>query len=355
MSKIVFSNNASSLLAASIGDNDTTVQVTSTEGSLFPSPGVGEFFKVALVNAAGDLEICHCTSRSGDLLTVTRAQEGTSAQSWTNGVTRVELRNTKGTLEQMVQRDGDTLTGDLNFAGNEARDARLTGDTVMVGGQLVGTAIRGTEDDGSNEIVVPSDGSKATAGGSPILTADDGIAEQMPVGAIIMWYGSLGSLPTGWQLCDGSNGTPDMRGAFPRGAGGAYILGGSGGSATASGNTGAGGGHTPTGSVDGHALTEDEMPSHSHGILGTNSTSGVVDENFHGGNMNGVPAVYNAGGTESHRSTSSAGNPLTEAKGGGNAHSHSLTMNAVADHTHSLASISTLPPYKQLYFIMKVS
>jgi microcystin-dependent protein len=108
-------------------------------------------------------------------------------------------------------------------------------------------------------------------------------------------------------------------------------------------------------SVDGHAITEAEMPSHSHGILGTNSTGGVVDENFHGGNMNGVPAVYNAGGTESHRSASSAGNPLTEAKGSGSAHTHTAAAVSDGAHTHSLSSISILPTYKQLYFIMKVS
>lgn len=38
-----------------------------------------------------------------------------------------------------------------------------------------------------------------------------------PAGSIIMWSGALGNIPVGWQLCDGSNGTPDMRGRFPVG------------------------------------------------------------------------------------------------------------------------------------------
>ena len=38
--------------------------------------------------------------------------------------------------------------------------------------------------------------------------------ESLPVGAIIMWSGTLSSIPTDWQLCDGTNGTPDLRGRF---------------------------------------------------------------------------------------------------------------------------------------------
>jgi len=40
----------------------------------------------------------------------------------------------------------------------------------------------------------------------------------MPSGAIILWYGSIASIPTGWYLCDGANGTPDLRNKFVIGA-----------------------------------------------------------------------------------------------------------------------------------------
>jgi microcystin-dependent protein len=39
-----------------------------------------------------------------------------------------------------------------------------------------------------------------------------------------MWHGSIGSIPTGWVLCDGTLGTPDMRDRFVQGAGGALNL-----------------------------------------------------------------------------------------------------------------------------------
>jgi len=36
----------------------------------------------------------------------------------------------------------------------------------------------------------------------------------LPIGAICMWSGAPSAIPTGWVLCDGSNGTPDLRGRF---------------------------------------------------------------------------------------------------------------------------------------------
>lgn len=35
---------------------------------------------------------------------------------------------------------------------------------------------------------------------------------------IVMWFGTLATIPTGWQICDGTNGTPDLRGYFVKGA-----------------------------------------------------------------------------------------------------------------------------------------
>ena len=47
---------------------------------------------------------------------------------------------------------------------------------------------------------------------------------------IIAWYGSTGSIPTGFVLCDGSNSTPDLRDRFIIGAGNSYAVDASGGS-----------------------------------------------------------------------------------------------------------------------------
>lgn len=52
-------------------------------------------------------------------------------------------------------------------------------------------------------------GKPLTSGGVPHT--------MLPVGSIIMWYGT--TIPQGWNICNGSNGTPDLRNRFVIGAG----------------------------------------------------------------------------------------------------------------------------------------
>ena len=40
----------------------------------------------------------------------------------------------------------------------------------------------------------------------------------LDIGVIALWHGSIATIPAGWQLCDGTNGTPDLRGRFVAGA-----------------------------------------------------------------------------------------------------------------------------------------
>jgi len=44
----------------------------------------------------------------------------------------------------------------------------------------------------------------------------------LPTGLICLWSGAIGTIPTGWKLCDGNNGTPDLRNKFLLAAGGLY-------------------------------------------------------------------------------------------------------------------------------------
>lgn len=52
------------------------------------------------------------------------------------------------------------------------------------------------------------------------------------IGLICLWSGTLESIPAGWQLCDGTNGTPDLRDNFVVGAGDTYAVDDTGGSTT---------------------------------------------------------------------------------------------------------------------------
>lgn len=73
----------------------------------------------------------------------------------------------------------------------------------------------------------------------------------VPIGIIVMWNGSTTNIPVGWILCDGTNGTPDLRDRFIVGAGSTYITGGAG--------TGRGGSNTAV-------LTVANLPSHTHTV-----------------------------------------------------------------------------------------
>ena len=55
----------------------------------------------------------------------------------------------------------------------------------------------------------------------------------VPIGGIILWSGSTGSVPDGWALCNGSNGTPNLQDRFVVGAGNNYAVDATGGSANA--------------------------------------------------------------------------------------------------------------------------
>jgi len=60
-----------------------------------------------------------------------------------------------------------------------------------------------------------------------------GGGSSVPTGCILIWSGSAGSIPSGFQLCDGTNGTPDLRNSFVLGAGNNYVVGQTGGSTDA--------------------------------------------------------------------------------------------------------------------------
>lgn len=95
---IILANNATAKLAGAIIPESSILVLQVGQGEAFPSPSSPDWFPVTIVDSAGGIEICKCTSRSGDVLTVSRAQEGTSAKAFAVG-SRVSLRITKAVLD----------------------------------------------------------------------------------------------------------------------------------------------------------------------------------------------------------------------------------------------------------------
>lgn len=100
---VKFANNASSTLASSISDTDTSL--TLADASAFPSLTGDEWFPLTVVNGSGDMEIMRVTARSGDTLTIERGQEGTTAVAFTSG-SKCELRITAAALADLAPVGG---------------------------------------------------------------------------------------------------------------------------------------------------------------------------------------------------------------------------------------------------------
>lgn len=349
-SKQLFQNRASSLLATTINAAATSFSVATGEGALFPNPGVNEFFLATLEDAAGATEVVKVTGRSTDTFTVVRGQEGTTAASWTQNVTRVELRTTKGTMERFLQRDGDEMTGPLDMNSQNVVDAVLTGSgTMMTAGEIVNVPIRGVTGGTANQLTVPVDGtSRAQAGGANIALQSE-VNAILPIGSVIMWYGNILNIPSGWHECDGTSGTPDLRDKFVYGVSGTRALGTTGGGA--SGTSGADGTHTHT--VGGTALTESQMPSHNHRLWAANTTSADI-ASLSAAITRGVAGDESGGGTAYLNYTGdnpSTGSKLIENSGSGATHTHTLTSDG--SHTHTVPVLD--PANVALYYIMRVS
>ena len=215
------------------------------------------------------------------------------------------------------------------------------------------------------------------------LTIDGG--STIPSGVIVMWSGTNADIPSGWALCDGNNGTPNLVDRF--------ILARS----AASNTNSTGGGNTVT-------LAEANLPSHSHGMSsvttggagshshnfnantgnsGNHSHSGTGANHTHsfsgsvgyrsnsGGNTTtnywkamSVNRYYNQYIMGKNRNTSSAGAASFNTNSAGS-HSHNFNANTgnVGNHTHNISgntdaagsgsALTVTPIYFTLAFIMK--
>lgn len=109
-------NLARSKLAVAISKDETQLQVLTGHGSRFPVLASGDWFPVALENEDGKIEICRATARTGDVITVLRAQEGTQGRQYLAG-DACELRMTVDAYNALGGGGGGT-TGPVISVSN---------------------------------------------------------------------------------------------------------------------------------------------------------------------------------------------------------------------------------------------
>jgi hypothetical protein len=158
-------------------------------------------------------------------------------------------------------------------------------------------------------------------------------------GLIIIWSGTLATIPTGWDLCDGSSGRPNLRSKFVRGVN------------TSVTNPGTTGGATT------HVHTEgDYTGTHTHAA---SDSQGAHTHNFsaytwtHSHNLSGS-ANSTGNYTTAEQTDSGAGNHTHATSSSTGAHTHTLAAGG-ATHSHTVDSSSNLPSYYDVAFIYNTS
>lgn len=144
-------------------------------------------------------------------------------------------------------------------------------------------------------------------------------------GVIVAWSGAIADIPQGWALCDGTNGTPDLRDKFIVGASQdevgiakSNIMGNllkTGGTTT----------HNHSAQTDPHTLTIAEMPRHHHDLMINDATTS--------GNSTRYPETVGVFSLRPYSTTDVGGDQ---------------------SHTHSISSDYNVPPFYALAFIMKL-
>lgn len=101
---VVLKNNAVSVVPAEISAVQTSLTVVTGTGSLFPALDVDDYFYATLVSITNAYEIVKVTARTGDVLTIERAQEGTTAISFPEN-SRIALRVTVQNITDLIPDD----------------------------------------------------------------------------------------------------------------------------------------------------------------------------------------------------------------------------------------------------------
>lgn len=242
------------------------------------------------VSAQGNVTADNIISTSGQFSGVVTGPTATAGTSNNQLATTAFVSTTVGTLGTMASQNAVSVAITGGAISNVIMSGLITAPT-------------------------PANGTSNTQVATTAFVINNGV----PSGGIIMWSGSIATIPSGWYLCNGSNGTPDLRDRFIVGSGGGYAVGATGGSANAT------------------------LVSHTH-------TANVVDPGHY--HISGVPMDYSSIGT--------SGIPVTFQKTGSslvgtspNTYNAQTGISVTNSTEGQSATNANLPPYYALAYIMK--
>lgn len=179
---------------------------------------------------------------------------------------------------------------------------------VLTGTPAASPVVPDLPDDALDLAIVDVEANETTILDADITDQRNQITSKIiPTGLISLWSGSIASIPSGWQLCDGTNGTPNLRDKFVVGAGSSYAVGNTGGANTVT-------------------LTIPQMPIHAHSY-------GTL-----------------RGGLKTNGAIGASSNALSASTTG----TYSLAMSGDVGNAGSGDSHENRPPYYALAYIMKL-
>ena len=261
-------------------------------------------------------------------------QDGSSGDGWTstgtitsngtltsNGITNITgsvyLDGSLGANGQVLTSVGSTNTPVWSSLGTMS--AQNSNAVAITGGAVKTTGALNVTGSLTMDGATGSSGQFLTSGGSSATPTWTTITfpASFTTGMIILWSGSVASIPSGWALCNGSSGTPDLRNRFVVGAGSTYNPNNTGGSANAT------------------------LPAHTHTASSGNAGSHNHTYEKAVGSVKATGSAFDPSALTGTTST----NTSTVA-----AHNHTITVNS----SGTSATNANLPPYYALAYIMKL-
>lgn len=224
-------------------------------------------------------------------------------------------------------------------SGQYAETMTITGDLDIKGGLKLNSSA-GTA---GQFLMSKGDGETPQWGSAEIPDA-------FAPGMIILWSGTYATIPTGWAICDGTNGTPDLRDRFVVGAGSTYSPGATGGTADA---TIVSHNHTVS-------STSANAGNHAHSVSGSTGGGGSHSHTY----SNFLKAYQAVGGGGTFDQKNNGVQTINTSTIGNHTHSVSGSTNTTGSHKHTISSICSsagtsatnknLPPYYSLAYIMRL-